>query len=149
MKGKSLESSCEFVNISNHQDYLNILNTIRKETEKIIIVQIDGYDKHDTIVNTAKSMMALEKQETVSKWIGTVAKGRKAVQYTFIKNRDFFAYLSKFEAFFIARDTANGYAVTDADFGYDDIAFLDSKGELLFYTTTHEGYAYLNKKYIN
>lgn len=143
MNGKNLESSCDFIDITSHQDYLDILNTIRKDTAKIIIVQIDGYDKDDPVVNTAKSMMTLESEEIVSEWIGTITGGAKAVQYTFIKNRDFFSYLASFEAFFETEDNAD----TDTGFGLDDIAFLDSKGELLFYTTTHEGYAYLNRKY--
>ena len=148
MNGKNLESSCDLIDITSHQDYLDILNAIRKDTAKIIIVQIDGYIKDDPIVNTAKTMMLLEKQETVSEWIGTIARGRKAVQYTFIKNRDFFSYLATFKAFFIGEEKGRkGYVVTDTGFGYDDIAFLDSRGELLFYTTTHEGYAYLNRKY--
>ena len=143
MNGKNLEISCDFIDITSHQDYLDILNTIRKDTAKIIIVQIDGYDKDDPVVNTAKSMMTLESEEIVSKWIGTITRGRKAVQYTFIKNRDFFSYLASFEAFFETEDNAD----TDTGFGLDDIAFLDSNGELLFYTTTHEGYACLNRKY--
>ncbi len=145
MNGKNLGSRCDFIDISSHQDYLKLLNIIRKDTAKIIIVQIDGYDKDDPVVNTAKSMMILENEEIVSEWIGTTTIGRKAVQYTFIKNRDFFSYLASFEAFFETED--NEDLDTDTDFGLDDIAFLDSNGELLFYTTTHEGYAYLNRKY--
>ena len=72
MNGKNLESSCDFIDITSHQDYLDILNTIRKDTAKIIIVQIDGYDKNDPVVNTAKSMMTLESEEIVSEWIGTI-----------------------------------------------------------------------------
>ena len=81
MNGKNLESSCDFIDITSHQDYLDILNTIRKDTAKIIIVQIDGYDKDDPVVNTAKSMMTLESEEIVSKWIGTITGGAKAYEH--------------------------------------------------------------------
>ena len=132
--------------LSNHEQYLKILNLIRKETKKIIIVQIDGKDDADPVVNTAKKMMTVEKTEVVSEWFSTIAPGRKAVQYTFLKRREFFDYLSSFESFFIVSST-NPYTVIDTDFGFDDIAFLDSNGDLLFYTTTHEGFATLNKRY--
>ena len=34
-------------------------------------------------------------------------------------------------------------SVPETGFGLDDIAFLDSSGAALFYTTTHEGDAYI------
>lgn len=133
--------------LNNHEQYLKILNLIRKETKKIIIVQIDGKDDADPVVNTAKKMMTVEKTEVVSEWFSTIAPGRKAVQYTFLKRREFFDYLSSFESFFIVSST-NPYTVIDTDFGFDDIAFFDSNGDLLFYTTTHEGFASLNNRYL-
>ena len=133
--------------LSNHEQYLKMLNLIRKETKKIIIVQIDGKDETDPVVNTAKKMMTVEKIEVVSEWFSTIAPGRKAVQYTFLKKREFFDYLNSFESFFIVSST-NPYTVIDTDFGFDDIAFLDSNDELLFYTTTHEGFASLSKRYL-
>ncbi len=146
-KGSVPEHNCADVVLRNRLQYLDILNTIRNETEKIIIVQIDGEDKTDPIVNTAKEMMTLEKREIVSEWYGTFAPGRSAMKYTFLKKREFFGYLSSFESFFIV-ESENPYEVRTTDFGFDDIAFLDRNGELLFFTTTHEGYANLNKKYI-
>ena len=70
--------------------FLNILNLIRKDTERVIIVQIDGRDDGDVIVSTAKELMPLEKTEMVDRWFGTKAPGRAAVQYTFLKKRAFF-----------------------------------------------------------
>ena len=148
MKGKSPENICVPVTITNHKQYLDILNKIRKETMKIIIVQIYGFKKDDPIVETAKQMMILEKQETVDKWFGTIARGRNAVQYTFQKKREYFGYLSSFESFFIV-ESENPYEVEKTDFGMDDIAFIDQNGEMLFYTTTHEGYAYINERFID
>ena len=147
MKSKSLENICVPLTIINCNQYLDILNKIRKATAKIVIVQIDGLKEDDPVVETAKQLMILEKQEIVDKWFGTIAPGRKAVQYTFQKKREFFGYLSTFESFFIVK-SENPYVVEETDFGMDDIAFLDQNGELLFYTTTHEGYAYLNERFI-
>ena len=142
-----LEDNCDFIIIKSRSQYLDILNTIQKDTAKIIIVQIDGEDIEDPIVKNAKEMMILEKQEIVSKWFGTIAPGRKAVRYTFLKNREFFVYLSSFESFFIVL-SENPFVANLTDFGIDDIAFSDNNGDLLFFTTTHEGYAYLNRKYL-
>lgn len=143
----SLEDNCDSITLKSRSQYLDILNTIRNDTAKIIIVQIDGEDKKDPIVNKAKEMMTLEKQEIVCKWFGTIAPGRAAVRYTFLKKREFFDYLSSFESFFIVL-SEKPYRVKKTDFGFDDIAFSDNNGELLLFTTTHEGYAYLNKKYL-
>ncbi len=149
MKPKIPEQYCVPIDISNHKQYLDILNTIRKDTDKIVIVQIDGYDEDDAIVETAQNMMILEKKEIVSEWYGTIAeRGRGAIKYTFIKNREFFGYLSTFVSFFIGKNTKNGYEVECTNFGFDDIAFLGANNELLFYTTTHEGYADINIKYL-
>ena len=141
------ENNCDDILLKSRSQYLDILNAIRKDTEKIIIVQIDGEDKEDPIVNAAKKMMTLENREIVSEWFGTTAPVRAAIKYTFLKKREFFGYLSSFESFFIV-ESENPYKVRITDFGFDDIAFLDRNGEMLFFTTTHEGYANLNKKYI-
>lgn len=96
-----MPDNCVPITLKTHSQYLEILNTIRKDTVKIVIVQIDGEDPKDPIVNQAKERMLLEKQEIVSRWFGTVAPGRSAVQYTFLKNRDFFSFLSSLESFFL------------------------------------------------
>ncbi|MBR3459609.1 MAG: hypothetical protein IKH21_02300 [Clostridia bacterium] len=132
--------------LNSHSQYLNILNLIRKNTERVTIVQIDGRDDGDVIVSTAKELMPLEKTEIVDSWFGTKAPGRAAVQYTFLKKRAFFDYLCSLESFFIVTST-NPYRVKRTDFGLDDIAFLDGSGHLLFYTVTHEGYACLSNRY--
>lgn len=142
------ENKCKSIELSNHKQYLEILNKTSKLTSKIVIVQIDGPDKEDEIVNTAFRIMPLENKEIVNEWYGTIAEGsRGAIKYTFIKKHSFFEYLASFESFFIGKiDKYNNYDVIYTDFGIDDIAFLGDNGELLFYTTTHEGEAYLNEK---
>lgn len=136
------------INLFNHEQYIEVLNRIRKDTQKIIIVQINGYEEDDPIVNTAREMMVLEKKEKTSHWYGTRTRGDRGLQYTFLKKRSFFDYLSCFESFFISDISDNCYDVKRTDFGIDDIAFVGENEELLFYTTTHEGYAHINKKYL-
>lgn len=142
-----MENQCVPVWIENRRQYLEILEQIRKDTALIVLVQIDGADEDDPVVTAAKQMMRLEKQETVSRWPGTIAPGRKAARYVFRKHRSFFGYLAGFESFFLVK-SRSPFVVEATDFGMDDIAFLDQNGELLFYTTTHEGYASLHRKYV-
>ena len=94
------ENNCDGIILKSRSQYLDILNTIRKDTERIIIVQIYGEDKEDPVVNAAKEMMTLENREIVSEWLGTIAPRRAAIKYTFLKKREFFGYLSSFESFF-------------------------------------------------
>jgi hypothetical protein len=139
------EHSCVSVDICNRKQYLEVLNKIRKLTHKIIIVQIDGPVENDPIINTAYTLLQLEKKEIVSEWYGTIAESsRGAVQYTFntIRNRrEFFGWLASLDSFW------NGIEVDD-DFPnarFDDIAFLDEQGKLLFFSTTHEDYFAIRK----
>lgn len=142
-----MENKCVPVWIESHRQYLEILGKIRKDTALIALVQADGADEDDPIIETAKQMMSLEKRETVSRWPGTISSGENAVRYVFRKHHSFFGYLATFESFFFVK-SRDPFVVETTDFGMDDIAFLDQTGELLFYTTTHEGYAYLHCKYV-
>ena len=109
------------------------MNKLRNITAKILIVQTEWQEKEDPIIETAKQTMLLEKQETVCRWFGTFAPESPAVQYTFRSSKAFFGYLSGFSSF-----------SAEEEIGFDDIAFVDQKENVLFYTTTHEGYTYLN-----
>lgn len=90
------------------------------------------------------SCMELIDEKSTNEWVGTLTKGKSAIEYTFKATPEFFDYLKKFEAFFIVvTDKYGGYNVTYTDFNSnDDIAFIDKNDDVLFYTTTHEGYAY-------
>lgn len=141
------ESQCVMIEISNRKQYLEVLEKLRKLTQKIIIVQIDGPIKNDPIVNSAWNMLHLERKEIVNQWYGTIAEGsRGAIQYTFNTIRDrksFFGLLFSLDSFWDGIETvADEY---DPQAQFDDIAFLDDQGKLLFYSTTHEGDFYINK----
>jgi len=140
------------VDLYNHKQYLSILSMLKKDTRKIVLVQIDGPEDNDPIVETAQMMMRQENKEIVSEWLGTIAPGRGAVQYTFKSNAEFFAYLCTFEAFFLWEKHPikphMGYTqLQRTAFGIDDIAFLDEDDTILFYTVTHEGFAWMHSKY--
>ncbi len=139
------EHSCVSVDICNRKQYLDVLNKIRKLTHKIIIVQIEGPVENDPIINIACSMLHLEKKEIVSEWYGTIAeRGRGAVQYTFsaVRNRkEFFGWLASLDSFWDGIDVNDDFP----NARFDDIAFLDEHGKLLFYSTTHEDYFAVRK----
>lgn len=145
------ESHCVRIEISNRKQYLEVLEKVRKSTQKIVIVQIDGPIKNDPIVNSAWNMLHLEKKEVVNKWYGTIAESsRGAIQYTFntIRNRkEFFGFLSSLNSFWDGIEAVAEYEY-DPHSCFDDIAFLDDKGSLLFYSTTHEDDFYISKNLI-
>lgn len=145
--GEYSEEQCVRTEISNRKQYLEVLGKLQKLTQKIIIVQIDGPVQDDPIVHSAWNMLHLEKKEIVNKWYGTIAEGsRGAVKYTFstIRNKgSFFGWLASFNSFWDGIETIAGDYDPQAEF--DDIAFLDGQGKLLFYATTHEGDFYISK----
>lgn len=60
------EKNCTSISIMNHDDYIKILDLIRKDTEFIVIVQTLGYDKEDKIIAKANELMRLIKTEKVN-----------------------------------------------------------------------------------
>ena len=143
-----LENACEPIILKTHEQYLEYLDLIEKDCAKIIIVQIDGEDNADPIIFSAEKKMHLESRKRVVEWFGSIAPNSKALEYTFTKSKEFFDYLRSFEAFYIEISDIP-YEIRRTDLGIDDIAFIGEKGDLLFYTTTHEGCAYLNEKYFD
>ena len=141
------ENACEPIELKTHEQYLSYLELIESDCRKIIIVQIDGEDNADPIVYHAKKKMQLACVNRVVEWFGSIAPNSNALEYTFVKSKAFFDYLRCFESFYI-EICDNSYEIRRTSFGLDDIAFIGEKGELLLYTTTHEGSAYLNKKYV-
>lgn len=144
------ETIFEMIDIPNRKRYLELLNKLRERTQKIVIVQIDGAIKNDPIVNAAWNMLHLEKKETVSEWLGTKANaGRGAVKHTFsvMQNRkEFFGFLASFNSFWDGIESVADEWDEESEF--DDIAFLDSAGEPLFFSTTHEHEFYLREDLI-
>lgn len=132
----------ENIRLTSHRQYLALLDVLEKRTRTIEIVQICGEDLDEPLIKAA--MPFLIKRETANKWHGTKQGGRGSPKFTIRADKAFFRLLRKYECFFFAETDENGLdSVRETDFGLDDIAFLDSVGAALFYTTTHEGYAYI------
>ena len=142
------ESACEPIELKTHEQYVAYLNLIQEDTKSVIIVQIDGENAGDALLQAAKSTMCPAGERTVNEWYGTFAPNSRAKEYTFLKSDAFFDYLRRLESFYIETN-AVPYEFRLTEFGMDDIAFTDHTGELLLYTTTHEGDAYLNRKYFS
>ncbi len=140
------ENRCVPIVLSAHEQYLNLLDQLREKTAYIMLVQISGSDGGDPVVEQAESCMRRLERNTVQEWPGTVTLGRGGEQYVYAADGAFFDYLKQFPSFFFRfQDSWGCDGVSDTGFGDDDIAFLDGEQRLLFYTTTHEGDAYLRE----
>lgn len=131
----------ESITLTSHEQHLRLLNILEKRTRTIEIVQIC----EDSDVPLIKAAMPfLINKERVNKWHGTKQGGRGSLKFTIRADKAFFKHLRKYESFFRSATDENGLdSIRETDFGLDDIAFLDSGGAALFFTTTHEGYAYI------
>lgn len=130
----------ESITLTSHWQYLRLLDVLEKRTRTIEIVQICE-NSDDPLVKAA--MPFLINKERVNKWHGTKQGGRGSLKFTLRADKAFFRHLRKYESFFRNVQDENGLGgVRETDFGLDDIAFLGG-GAALFFTTTHEGYAYI------
>lgn len=132
----------ESIRLISHKQYLKLLDVLEKRTRTIEIVQICDEDLDEPLIKAA--MPYLIKKERVNKWHGTRRGGCGAPKFTIRADKELFNHLRKYESFFRSMTDENRLEyVRETDFGLDDIAFLDSGGAALFYTTTHEAYAYI------
>ncbi|MBD5384543.1 MAG: hypothetical protein HDR72_06055 [Ruminococcaceae bacterium] len=132
----------ESIRLASHEQHLRLLDILEKRTRTIEIVQICDEDLDEPLIKAAAPYLI--KKESVNEWHGTRRGGRGAPKFTVRANKEFFKHLRKYESFFRSMTDENRFEyVRETDFGLDDIAFLDSGGAVLFYTTTHEAYAYI------
>lgn len=132
----------ESITLTSHEQHLRLLNVLEKKTRTIEIVQICGEDLNEPLI--AAAMPFLIKKERVNKWHGTKQGGRGSPRFTVHADKTFFKHLRGYECFFRVVTDENGLdGVRETDFGLDDIAFADGGGAALFFTTTHEGHAYI------
>lgn len=132
----------ESIRLTSHEQHLKLLDVLERRTRTIEIVQICDEDLDEPLIKAA--MPFLIKKERVNKWHGTKQGGRGSPKFTIRADKAFFSHLRKYECFFQNITDKNGFDhVRKTDFGLDDIAFIDSGGAVLFFTTTHEGYAYI------
>lgn len=136
------EEKIILINLTSHEQYLDILKKLKSKTAYIVLVQIDGEDKNDLNLVKALKHMELIGKKKVNEWLGTRTSGLRAVRYIFKSDERYFKYLSNFDSFFFnTTDKWGCDAVEKTDFGFDDIAFLDKNKQVLFFTITHEGCA--------
>ena len=132
----------ESIQLISHKQYLKLLDVLEKRTRTIEIVQICDEDLDEPLIKAAAPYLI--KKERVNKWHGTKRGGRGAPKFTIRADKEFFKHLRKYESFFRSITDENRFEyVRETDFGLDDIAFIDSGGAVLFFTTTHEAYAYI------
>lgn len=133
----------ESITLTSHEQHLRLLDVLEKRTRTIEIVQICD-DADEPLIKAA--MPFLINKERVNKWYGTKQGGRGSLKFTIRADRVFFKHLRKYESFFRNMTGENGLGeVRETNFGLDDIAFI-SGGGVLFYTTTHEGEAYITSE---
>ncbi len=133
--------------LRTHEQYIDLLQKLKRKTAYIILVQIDGEDKEDQNLQTALSCMQLLEQKKTGHWLGTITKRKRAVSYLFRADQQYFTYLESLSSFFYFGEDQYGCDKVDTtEFGLDDIAFLDADKKVLFFTTTHEGYANISPK---
>lgn len=132
------------VSLKTHEQYLAILKKLKPKTKYIEIVQTDDFDD-DKIVEFANSNLKLIEKRMVKKWCGTCFSSRRVPKYIYsvgCDDKEFWKFLGRFSSFYLeSYSDEYGYVPLETEFGLNDIAFLDKDKNLLFYTTTHEGYA--------
>lgn len=135
--------------LNDHKSYLDVLNKLEDKTAYIEIVQIDNKTPNEIVENFKNDVISTR---MVSEWWGT--KTFREVNLFKIKSsKALFQFLSKYETFckfylgkdFEGRET---WIQEDTDFGWDDIAFYNSKNEILLCTTTHECFISVNESLI-
>ena len=125
--------------LNDHKSYLDMLNRLEDKTVYIEIVLRDNAKPNEIVENFKENTVSTE---IVSEWWGTKTVERQKL-YRLKSSKEMFEFLKRYETFckfywgkdFNERET---WIQEDTDFGWDDIAFYNSKNEILLCTTTHE-----------
>lgn len=144
------EHLCERVEIRDHEEYIELIELIRPVVTSIAIIQIYGYNPKDPVIMEADACMKQVSAYNSNNWPGTRTRGNRGQVFVYEQVREFYDYLYSIEAFFINESDPRTLEekVVLTEFGINDIVFMDSKGNVLLYTTTHEGDIYLNEDYL-
>lgn len=128
--------NCKWIDIENHDDYLKLLQALKKKAKYIVIIQYEEPSRH--IIQANKTLKLIEKGYTTA-YFSTVTGRPGQMKYVFKRpenESEFFEYLKGFDTFF------------DRDkFGIDDIGFLNGRMKVLAYTITHEGLTGIDKDF--
>ncbi len=128
--------NCKWIDIENHDDYLKLLQALKKKAKYIVIIQYEEPSRH--IIQANKTLKLIEEGYTTA-YFSTVTGCPGKMKYVFKRpenESEFFEYLKGFDTFF------------DRDkFGIDDIGFLNGRMKVLAYTITHEGLTGIDKDF--
>ena len=133
------------ITFATKKDYLAVINFLEKQTKYVeIVVSWDDTPNSPLLTNFGDSLVTIK---DISHWLET---GTKGTLYKYAlsleRKKAYFQQLRKFDSFFYnCEHPFSGMYVETTDFGYQDIAFFNLQGELLFYTITHEGLAWIKK----
>ena len=115
--------------VENHEKFLKLLEALERRTAEIEYVQRDGNDpKNDPFYKIGERFIVSEYHAT--EWTG-IAVG-SGMLYKFRADNAIFKLLRTYESFF-GRDERKKYPDC-----WNDWAFYDKNGALLFYTVPHE-----------
>ena len=132
-----------FMELDTHEKYEKLLFQLRKMSNYVQLIQIDGYDNKDPHILIADQTLEKTDMGETRAWLGTTRRGKASFQHRYrITDKSFFDYLMQFENFFNLEGTVNKISLKS--FGTDDIAFFDKDQCPLFYTVTHEGLAFVH-----
>ena len=65
---ETIESRFLDLNLTSNEEYLELLRALEDRCEYIELVQVDGYDEDDQVVNFARENLTLIKEEEVEEW---------------------------------------------------------------------------------
>ena len=148
----------ERIILSSHEQHIKILKRIRSSARFVEIVIPYGEAPNDALIISLKPFLLETKK--VWEWTGTISRGTASTLYRYSSDDALFQYLNEYDSFFInvpLRNSPDDFIYINDDilrwqmeytsFGNKDIAFLDENNDVLFYTTTHEGDAFINEKF--
>jgi hypothetical protein len=147
MKGEQL---CEKVEIKDTDEYYEYLDLVKPATAFIAIVQPEGYEEDDEVIEEAEATMKLIGAYKTNNWPGNKNNSARGQLYMFESSWDFFDYLYDLPAFFFNEISLDGKeeSVELTEFGINDIVFMDRWDNVLLYTNTKQGNIYIHRNYI-
>ena len=131
--------NCNWIDIENHDDYLMLLQVLKKKAKYVVIVQYDEQKEKDKHIIQAKKTLELIEKGYATAYFSTITAAPGNMKYVFKRPQnesDFFDYLKSFNTFFDRKK-----------FGIDDIGFLNGRMKVLAYTVTHEGLTGIDKDF--
>lgn len=128
-----------WIDIENHDDYLMLLQALKKKAKYVVIVQYDEQKEKDKHIIQAKKTLELIEKGYATAYFSTITAAPGNMKYVFKRPQnesEFFDYLKSFDTFFDRKK-----------FGIDDIGFLNGRMKVLAYTVTHEGLTGIDKDF--